>query len=153
LYQSLARSLHAGRIGDVVAVRSVFSTTSDDLPEWKRSRACGGGVLLDLASHHADLIPFLLGREVTAVAATLQSRRGEDATATLELQLQDGVLAQSFFSLDSVEEDRLEVYGQRGKLSVDRLAGLDIRFDDATRRGARRKQLGRGLRFLASVPF
>jgi predicted dehydrogenase len=151
LYQALARQVAAGRVGEVVAVRSVFSTTSHDLPLWKRARALGGGVLLDLASHHVDLIPRLLGREAAEVSATLRSRRAEDDTATLELRLDGGALVQSFFSLDSVEEDRLEVYGRRGKLSVDRYTATGVRCDDATRRVARLEPLGRGRRALTSA--
>ena len=151
LYKSLARELHSGRVGDVVAVRSVFSTTVVGHSEWKRSRALGGGVLLDLASHHIDLIPFLFERQVVEVSAKLRSRRGEGDTATLELRLDDGVLVQSFFSLDSVEEDRLEVYGQMGKLTVDRCSGLAVRFEDAQRREGRLGSLRRWLRSQGSL--
>jgi predicted dehydrogenase len=152
LYQALARALRAGRAGDVVAVRSVFSTTADDLPGWKRSGGPGGGVLLDLASHHADLVPFLLGREVIEVTAAVRSRRAGDDTATLELRLEGGVVAQSLFSFGSVEEDRLEVYGRRGKLSADRHWGLGVRFDDAGRRGSRSGWIRRGLRSVGALP-
>ena len=43
------------------------------MPTWKRDRASGGGVLLDLASHHIDQLRWLTGDEVERVSATCAS--------------------------------------------------------------------------------
>lgn len=125
LFQSARKVIASGRLGAPLAVRSVFSTWIEDLPAWKTTRATGGGVLLDLASHHVDLIHFLFGQEVADVSAQICSRRAEADTAALELRLQNGLLVQSFFSLSSVEEDRLEIYGEAERLQVDRYLSVD----------------------------
>jgi myo-inositol 2-dehydrogenase / D-chiro-inositol 1-dehydrogenase len=110
LYCEMKRRLDAGRLGSLVAARSTFSTVARGDLAWRGSRRRGGGVLLDLAPHHVDLMRFLFGREVHEVSATLHSHRSEDDTAMVQLRFAGGLLAQSFFCLSAVEEDRLEVY-------------------------------------------
>jgi predicted dehydrogenase len=120
LYRQARSHLGGGRIGPVVAVRSVFATTSDGLPDWKRARLSGGGALLDLASHDIDLVHFLLGEEVVEVVADVRSLESEGDSAVLQMRLKSGIPAQLFVSLGTAEEAVLEVYGQQGKLTVDR---------------------------------
>ncbi|HVG30757.1 MAG TPA: Gfo/Idh/MocA family oxidoreductase [Pyrinomonadaceae bacterium] len=141
LYAAARRHVLSGRLGGLVAARTVFSTAERDAPSWKRARGSGGGALLDLGSHHADLVRFVFGREVREVSADVWSRRGEDDCAALRLRLSGGLIVQSFFSTAAVEEDRLEIYGDAGKLGVDRYLSLDVRVTDPTLRGARVKRL------------
>jgi myo-inositol 2-dehydrogenase / D-chiro-inositol 1-dehydrogenase len=152
LYMAARHQLQAGRLGKLVMVRSVFSTATTP-PGWKQFRESGGGVLLDLASHHVDLIRFLLQREVGEVFAEVQSQRSEDDSAALQLRLTDGLLVQSFFSMSAVEEDRFEVYGQAAKLTVDRHLSLDVRVTEPTLHSIRLKQIWRGLRILRHGPY
>ncbi len=117
-----ARELvRAGAIGDVRAVSTVFCEPSA-MPAWKRSRAEGGGVLLDLGSHHFDLVRWLLGAEVARVDATVRSEATEHDSASVRLVLDDGRVASSFFSFRAGKVDTLELVGERGVLRVDRYA-------------------------------
>ncbi len=127
LYQQLRAYLAAGRIGEVLQIRSVFSTTSEVLTEWREARRTGGGVLLDLAAHHVDLVRFLLRQEVVRVTAHIRSVRHDADTAVLDMELQNGQSAQSFFTYGSIEENSIEVFGRTGRLSVDHYASLDVR--------------------------
>jgi myo-inositol 2-dehydrogenase/D-chiro-inositol 1-dehydrogenase len=129
----------------------VFSTSIRPLRDWQQTRAGGGGALLDLASHHIDLLRFLFGQEVREVSATWRTQRTEGDSAMLQLRLADGMLIQSFFSLCAVEEDRMEVYGQEGKLTVDRSLSLDIEISGPTQKYARIRKLGQTLRALGRV--
>ena len=113
------RELASGKIGEIVGVRTVFSTRPASLPAWKTQRSTGGGVLLDLASHHVDLIRFLCNREVLDVSARIGSRRSEADTAWLDLAIAGGISIHSQFSLCAIDENRIEIYGENGKLSLD----------------------------------
>jgi myo-inositol 2-dehydrogenase/D-chiro-inositol 1-dehydrogenase len=153
-YRELRERLRRGEIGEVVAARSVFCSAAADLPEWKRSRAAGGGVLLDLASHHVDLVRFTLG-EVAQVSASLRSLRGEGDTAGVRMVLANGVVVESLFSSSAIDDDRFEVYGTGGWLAVDRYGSPELERSAAAPaygRGARlRRELGAALRGVRRV--
>jgi myo-inositol 2-dehydrogenase / D-chiro-inositol 1-dehydrogenase len=92
----------------------------ESMPEWKRRRSTGGGVLLDLASHHVDHLRWLLETEIAEVEATIASELTEHDTARLRLRTSSGVDAMGFFSFRAGRTDRLEFVGERGTLRVDR---------------------------------
>jgi predicted dehydrogenase len=114
------RRLKEGRIGRLTAVRTLFTSRARALPDWKRRRQTGGGVLLDLFSHHADIVPFLLEQPVEQVAAELRSIRTEDDTASVMLRMADGTLVQSLVSMAGIEADRIELIADDGGLLWDR---------------------------------
>ena len=120
LHRVVRRYLQSGKLGELVGVRSVFTSALHRTPEWKQRRETGGGVLLNLGSHHVDLVHFWFNQQVIEVRASVRSDRAEDDTATLDLSLANGLLVQSFFSMSSVDDDRFEIYGRSGKLCVDR---------------------------------
>jgi myo-inositol 2-dehydrogenase / D-chiro-inositol 1-dehydrogenase len=122
LYQQARRLLLARLIGPIRVVQTAFCepTPLDTMPEWKRRRATGGGVLLDLASHHIDLLRWFLEDEVGAVAAWLGSQASEQDTARLDLTMRGGVEVQGFFSFRAGLADFLEFIGERGTLRIDR---------------------------------
>jgi predicted dehydrogenase len=120
---ALARALLArGRIGPVRAVQTTFceSLPAAGLPAWKQRRDSGGGVLLDLASHHVDLVRWCLGDEVTTVEAELRSLASEEDVARVALTMASGASVQSYFSLRAGPVDRVEFIGEHGTLLVDR---------------------------------
>jgi myo-inositol 2-dehydrogenase/D-chiro-inositol 1-dehydrogenase len=123
LYHSAKQVIQSGGLGDLVAVRTVFSSRADEVPGWKQMRKDGGGALLDLASHHIDLILFLFEEDIAEVSAKLRSQHGEGDSVILQMRLANDLLVQSFFSISAVDEDRFEVYGQNGKITFDRYAG------------------------------
>lgn len=153
LHQAARMQLQAGKLGSLVGVRSVFSTPARPMPGWKHTRSTGGGVLLELASHHIDLVRFLLGQDIRTVYAEIQSRCAEHDTATVHLQLADGLQVQSFFSLCALDEDRFEIYGQAGRLTVDRYRSLDVEIVDAGGPSSRLRRVIRRLRSLRNVPY
>lgn len=125
LHPTLVRAraaLAEGLVGPVRAVQSRFCETpgSAGLPEWRRRRATGGGVLLDLASHHADLLWWLLGAGVVAASARLRSDSSEHDSAWVRWTLEGGAEVQSYFSYRTPGEDWIAFSGERGTLIVDR---------------------------------
>lgn len=153
LYRATQQYLQAGSLGKLVGGRSIFSTTGRNLPNWLQTRSTGGGVLLDLASHHTDLVRFFFGQEVREVFASLRSLHSEDDSAMLQLKLSDGLMVQSFFSISSIEEDRFEVYGRTRKLFVDRYLSLCVEIYGPTVDSVRLRQLWHGLKTLIHVPY
>jgi myo-inositol 2-dehydrogenase / D-chiro-inositol 1-dehydrogenase len=153
-YQRAREVIRSGRLGELVGARSIFSAAiALPQPAWKMSRRSGGGALLDFGSHHADLVHFLFGHPVREVFAEARSQRGENDSAVVELRLAGGLLVQSFFSLSAVDEERFEIYGQAGKLTVDRCYALDVDVREATRERFRLKRMWRGLRSLRHSRF
>lgn len=148
LYQAAKKFIQSGRLGDLVGVRTVFSSAIRELPAWKRHRRDGGGVLLDLASHHIDLARFLFEKDIAEVSANLRSLCSEEDSAALQMRLAGGLLIQSFFSISASDEDRFEIYGQAGKLIINRYAG-DLEITEPFFEYGRPKQLQRELNALA----
>jgi myo-inositol 2-dehydrogenase / D-chiro-inositol 1-dehydrogenase len=126
LHQSARSVIQSGRLGDLIRVRSVFSTTSRDIPDWKTKRQTGGGVLLDLASHHIDLIHFYLENNISTVFAEIHSEQTEDDNAKLQLQLKNGLMITSDFSRSGPDEDSFEFCGAAGSLFLNRLHSWNI---------------------------
>lgn len=109
----------AGAVGEVVAVQTVLMSPPREVPLWKQRRASGGGALLDLLSHHADLAEWLLGTRVTRVAAHVRSVRTEADTATVRMETEAGVAIQALVSTSGAENHRVEVVGTEGRLVAD----------------------------------
>jgi UDP-N-acetylglucosamine 3-dehydrogenase len=153
LYRQARDVLRGGELGKPVAVLSTFTTASGGKAEWQRSRASGGGALLDLGSHHIDLVRWLLGQEVETVDAEIRSDAAEGDTATVGLRMSDETLVQSFFSHRTTDDDRLEIHCERGRIRVDRGRGFtaEVRAGRAgTRRSDQLRHLlrsARGLRY------
>jgi len=141
LYRRVREIVRSGVLGKIVSVRSVFTTKGADVPEWKRDRATGGGVLLDLASHHVDLVRFVLGSEILEAQASTRAVRFPGDTASLRLTLDDGVLVDSFFSLSSTDDDRFEILGTHARLAMDRYRGWDVDVTAAGAEASRAKQI------------
>lgn len=118
--EQLRESLADNALGRPVAARTSFSLACTTLPPWKQVRTSGGGALLDLASHHIDLVRFIFAAEVVRVGCRIWSQKSEDDNAMLTLELESGLNVQTFVSLTTAEEDRIEVFGESGKLLYDR---------------------------------
>lgn len=145
LYAQAHALIRGGTIGPLRAVLSTFSepAATGVLPEWKRRRATGGGALLDLGSHHIDLLRWFTGGEIEEVEGRLWSRGSEEDEAWLRLRLRDGIESRSFFSLRAARADFIEFIGESGTLRVDRhLPWLSVRVS---------RKLGYGVR--SAFPF
>ena len=146
LYRHARRLVERGRIGPLVAAQTIFSepVVPARMPAWKKDRATGGGVLLDLASHHLDQLRWLTGEEVASVSATCASDVSEQDGAWLELRLGGGAIVQCAFSFRGGFADHIELVGERGTLRVDRhRAALGLRL---------RRRRGYGLRVARPLP-
>jgi myo-inositol 2-dehydrogenase/D-chiro-inositol 1-dehydrogenase len=76
--------------------------------------------MLDLASHHIDLLRWFLDDEVASVDASIDSARSEHDSANVQLSMRGGAQVQSWFSCRTALSDWLEFAGEKGTLRVDR---------------------------------
>lgn len=144
LYRQARAILARGTIGRVGTVMTAFCEpmATKPLSAWRETRAGGGGVLLDLASHHLDLIRWFLDDEVVEVSATVASRATEEDSSRLRLLLRSGIEVVGAFSYRSGFADFLEFVGERGSLRVDRhRPTLELRKMRRRRYGIRRARV------------
>ena len=87
------------------------------------------------------------------VYADIESRCTEHDTATLHLRLADGLQIQSYFSLSAVDEDRFEIYGRAGKLTVDRYHALDVEVTTTDGKVSRLHRVRQKLKPLVNAPY
>ena len=114
--------LEQGELGAIHTVQAVFAEPVNvaAMPAWKRSRSTGGGALLDLASHHIDLVRWLLQSDVDEVVASIDSRASQHDEAVITLSMRVGVRVQLIISLRAAPTDTVEIHGERGVLRMDR---------------------------------
>jgi predicted dehydrogenase len=111
-----------GGLGKIHAIQTVASEPppTGKIPEWRQRRASGGGVLLELGSHHIDLLRWLLDDEIACVEAHIVSDLSDDDSAWLRMTTLQGAEVQSYFSFRTGMADWIELYGERGTLRIDR---------------------------------
>lgn len=123
-----ARTLfQQGTVGPLEVVRSVLTSCHKDLPEWRKRRISGGGVLLEMAMHHFDLWRYLLSEEIVETSAHSRSGTWEDESATVTARLSSGALASATFAECTSQNNSIEIYGRSGSLCVSfyRFDGLE----------------------------
>lgn len=153
LYAEARDALASGQLGDILCAQTVLTSAARDLPAWKERRDTGGGVLLDQAVHHFDLIRLLFGQEVREVFADVRSRRIQDDVAVVHLVLGNGIPIQSSFAYGTVVENRIEIYGQKAVLVIDRHRSLNVEISRHVAPPSQREWLRRGWRALSGLPY
>jgi predicted dehydrogenase len=131
LYVKLKQMIASGRIGNPRDARMIFTTSRALEPSWRDSRGDGGGVLLDLGTHHIDMARYLFESEVAYVTATIESRKSEHDHAEVLLELENDVFVKLTLGFTDGFADRMHVIGEAGALYVDRAASLDVEFKAA----------------------
>jgi myo-inositol 2-dehydrogenase/D-chiro-inositol 1-dehydrogenase len=130
-----------------------LSQRHERMPQaWQMDPARGGGALLTLAVHLADLARWATGREIAAVDACVapaEPGRAEGTAAALA-RLEGGALLALDCSLESPgRRGRLEAFGDDGALAV-----ADHAFQEmAVVRGREREAIGVGPRVPGLVPL
>ena len=128
-YAAAAAAVADGRIGEVTGVRVAMGHGG---PEgWTRDAAwfrdpalSGGGALLDLGIHVADLLRAVTGDEVAEVSAFLRrpSPGAVEESATVALSLRGGGVGHlaASWAVRGTADHQLLVHGTEGTLTVER---------------------------------
>lgn len=108
----------AGALGEIELVRTLWTAdwSGSTRPSWHASRAGGGGALIEIGTHQADLWRWLLDGEVETVEAMSRSSAFDDQTATLHVRMAGGTLVTAGVSQRTVSHNVVEVFGTRGSL-------------------------------------
>jgi predicted dehydrogenase len=138
IFEAAARTLDAGHLGELIAIQASFQWAAEQIQGWRARPEEGGGVLLDLVSHHVDMVLALTGESIDAVQCTIRSVRTPEDTASVQLVTKSGVTAQLQASFAAgAQVNRLDLIGRRGALAVDLLDGYPRRVVRRPGRGAR----------------
>ena len=144
LYRQAMKLISNNELGAIHAVHSAFTEPigSSEMAGWRETRAAGGGVLLDLGSHHFDLMRWFLADEVASVECSAESDRAEGHTARVSMTMKRGATVQSFFSYRTGRADYLQFIGERGTLMLDRhRSALSLRVSRRWGYGTRDKRV------------
>jgi predicted dehydrogenase len=125
LVAALQRALP--RAGEPRLARCAFSVAASPGDSWRHPAAAGGGVLLDLASHHVDLLHLLLGRALRRVSAMRRTHAGGGEVVVVAGECEGGVLLDATWASGTVDEDVIEIAGTDGAVRLSRYEDLRVR--------------------------
>jgi predicted dehydrogenase len=119
--------IQQGKLGALELIRSIQTSSYRTVPEWRRTRANGGGVLLDLAIHHFDLWRYLIQAEVEEITAYSRSGLREDESAIVIARMSNGALATVACAERTNQNNTIEICGRAGSLTLSfyRFDGLE----------------------------
>ena len=120
-FRSVREEVQEGRVGRPLLLRISSRDPSPPPPEYL---ARSGGVFLDTTSHDLDLARFVLGAEVTEVAARGASLVDENAAAIGDVDTLVVALAFSNGAFGAIDNCRLSAYGYDQRLEVHGTDGL-----------------------------
>ena len=142
VFLAAARRVAAGELGKLISIQGSFQWAAERIEGWRARPEAGGGVLLDLISHHADLVAALSGEALVEARCTVRTLRTPEDTAALEVATASGVTAHLTASFAAgAQVNRLDLVGTGGALRVDLLEGRPRRVERPPGRGARLKRL------------
>lgn len=125
VFLAMRAAIEQGRLGELRGFRSAFGhagpeTWAPGATWFTDPEAAGGGVLLDLGIHVADLLRAVLGEEIVEVAAMLAPGEVE-RTAQAVLRTSSGALGSMHVSWDAVSglDHQLTIFGTTGTAHMD----------------------------------
>lgn len=139
VYEKTKDLLDQGIVGEVHNVRSRFSHPGPEgwspRSTWfTDAEASGGGALIDIGIHNADLINHLFGdvTELMGYSDTLSMDTEVEDTAVAVLRFEDGTLGtfETAWRTDP-ESITMQIVGEEGVIYVDKIAGtIRVEFAD-----------------------
>jgi UDP-N-acetylglucosamine 3-dehydrogenase len=112
--------IRSGALGEIELLRTLWTADWSVAvrPDWHALRTLGGGALLEIGAHQADLWRWLLESEVESIHALSRSTAFDDQTSTFTARMTSGVLVSTAVSQRTVSHNVVEVFGSRGSLRL-----------------------------------
>jgi predicted dehydrogenase len=156
LVREARRMIAAGAIGQPEVLSTSFTMRflyRGEASPWRLVRETGGGVLVEMASHHFDLSRYLLQDELREVSVLAQAGELEDDAAVVQASTAGGTLVTGRFSQRTIDSHEVDLLGREGRLRFDIYAfdGVEVMPFDA-RAGDVRRRLASTARFLRHLP-
>jgi predicted dehydrogenase len=131
--------VQSGQLGEIELLRTLWTADWSvvERPSWHHFRSKGGGALLEIGAHHADLWRYLLDAEAESVYALARSERFDDQTAVVNARMTGGVLVSAAVSQRSAAHNTIEIFGARGSLRLSCYHGDSFEVWSAGARGGR----------------
>jgi predicted dehydrogenase len=126
-----------GKLGRIRMMRTVSAGHhhgDGPLPEWRKRRIWGGGLLVDGGVHDFDLWRFLLDAEVEEVFALTRSEVVDDEVAAIVARMTNGVMISSSLVERVSSTYTCEIMGLRGRLEASFFRFDGMRFISTARR-------------------
>jgi len=119
-WEAVRQLVDSGRIGELRAVQSWFSYFNDDAGNIRNIPEAGGGALFDVGCYSVNLSRMLFGGEPERVqgSVTRDPDMGIDVVTSGILGFPGGV-ATFTCSIRAEPDQRVHVYGTRGRISVE----------------------------------
>ena len=112
--------IRSNALGELLTVQSRFTWAPKAVESWRGDSALGGGVLLDLASHHIDLFHAIVGTRLNCVHARTRSLVREADTIDVTMEDGRGTVFQLHASLAAgANTNRCSFLCEGGQLDVD----------------------------------
>jgi len=110
----------SGRIGTLTAVQSWFSYYNDDATNIRNIVEYGGGALFDIGCYTINLSRMVFGGEPLHIQASVRRDRatGVDGLVSAILDF-DGGIASFTCAIRSESDQRVHIYGTKGRISID----------------------------------
>ena len=135
--------VESGVLGEIELLRTLWTAdwTGAQRPAWHALRTEGGGALLEIGTHLADLWRWLLSSEVRTVRALSRSVAFDDQTVGLQARMESGAVVSAAVSQRTTSHNVVEIFGDRGslRLSSYHADSLEVALAGASSRGAWRR--------------
>lgn len=121
-HQFVFEMLRNKKIGDIRIFRASFGFPPLPKDNFRYDDAIGGGALLDAAGYTVRAVHFILGEDFVVKAANLfyDKESGTNIYGGAYLSNGKGVSAQLGFGFDHFYQCNYEIWGSKGKITVDR---------------------------------
>jgi len=117
IYERVLQSVHAGDIGQIMAIRSAFTFRLPDRSNIRWSKPLGGGSLMDIGCYCVNVSRLIAGTEPVRVAA-IERRSDVDGTMIGVLEFPNGLLSHFESSFEQYDRSYVTIEGSEGIITI-----------------------------------